>query len=251
MSQESKAVTVQQETSMTVEQNMIGALEKLATNPDADPEKVDKWLDVQIKMMDRQAKIEYDNALAEMQANMPRISATGEIKNKHGQVTSKYMKYEDIDKVVRPLLQQGGFSLIHDRADENGKMVVTTKLKHRGGHEEAVSIPLPYDQPNALKNAVQAAVSTFSYGKRVNVCSLLNIVQEGEDDDGVSTGHIKIDQSQIDEIEQMITDSGADRDRFLEYMGASQMADIAMKDYGKATAALRRKAETKTEAGGQ
>jgi hypothetical protein len=224
---------------------MINQIAEMAKNPDIEPDRIEKLLNIQIKMMDRQAKIDYDQALADLQMEMPRISARGEIKNKAGEVTSRFMKYEDIDRVIRPLLQKNGFSLVHDAKEENGKMTVITILKHRGGHQESVSSPLPFDTPNALKSPLQAAASTESFGKRRNVCKLLNIVAEGEDDDGLSTGHIKIDDTQAKEIKDALEATGADVVRFLEYMGVPNVEAIAMKDYGKAYMALKRKVLSK------
>lgn len=226
---------------VSTEQQMIQSIATMATDQNCDVDKMEKLLNIQMTMMDRQAKMDFDQALARVQADMPRITQNGQIKNKNGVVVAKYLKYEDIDAQIRPRLQAEGFSLIHDRKEENGKMIVTTTLKHRGGHQESVSMPLPYDAQNAMKNAVQAAVSTFSYGKRVNVCSMLNIVAEGEDDDAVSAGVILIDDSQAALIKKTIEESGADTVRFLKFMGVSCVEEIQMKHYGKAWTALRRK----------
>ncbi len=230
-------------------QSMISLIAQIASDPSTDVDKVERLLNVQITMMDRQAKMEFDEALARVQASMPRIVRTGHIKTRDGVITSKYMKYEDIDLVIRPLLQAESFSLIHDRREENGKMIITSTLKHNKGHQESVSIPLPYDAPNALKNAVQAAVSTFSYGKRINVCSLLNIVAEGDDDDGVSQGHVKIDDVQAKEIKDTLRDTNSDVVKFLDFMGVDCVENIPMKDYGKAYYTLKRKIRTGKAAG--
>lgn len=245
--QEQTALAPQQST----ERAMIQRIADMAADPACDPDKMEKLLNVQITLMDRQAKIDFDQALSDVQREMPRITARGEIKNKAGEVTSRYMKYEDIDLVIRPLLQQFGFSLVHDAKEENGKMLVTTILKHRGGHQESVSSPLPFDQTNALKSALQAAASTESFGKRRNVCKMLNIVAEGEDDDGAGTNAMKIDDAQAKEIKDALRESGADVKRFLEYMKVDCVENIAMKDYGKACVALRRKviSEAKQAAG--
>ena len=228
----------------TTEQAMISRLAELASDPSVDPDRLEKLLNIQVTMMERQAKMDFDRALADVQQSMPRITPRGEIKNKAGEIVARYMKYEDIDTVIRPLLQAQGFSLMHDRRDENGKMIITTILKHRNGHQESVSIPLPYDQPNALKSALQAAAGTASFGKRHNVCSLLNIVAEGQDDDGLLS-HIKIDDSQAKEIKDALRDTGSDVKRFLEYMGVSNVEEIPMKDYAKAYMALKRKVTAK------
>lgn len=230
---------------VTTERMMINQIAEMAKNPDIDPDRIEKLLNIQIKMMDRQAKIDFDQALADVQQEMPRITARGEIKKNDGTVTSRYMRYEDIDQVIRPLLQAHGFSLVHDAREENGKMLVTTILKHRNGHQESVSSPLPFDQTNALKSALQAAASTESFGKRRNVCKMLNIVAEGEDDDGVTVGLIKIDESQKAEIIAALKETGSDVKLFLQYMKVDCVDNIPMKDYGKAYMALKRKVLSK------
>lgn len=234
------------EITTSTEQQMITTIAQMASNPDVDVDKIDKLLTVQMKMMDRQAKMDYDQALARVQSDMPRITQRGEIKNKSGQVVAKYMKYEDIDAVIRPRLQAEGFSLMHTRADLNGKMIVTTTLKHRAGHQESVDMPLPYDQPNQLKNAVQSAVSTFSYGKRVNVCSLLNIVAEGEDNDGQSSEAMTISEEQAVEIKEWLQrlfndGKNVDTRKFCAYLGADSVDEIPMAKYETAVELLRRK----------
>lgn len=244
----SKAVAV------TTEEKMIDSLMALATNPDTDVDKAERFLEMQFKMMDRKAKMDFDQALADVQADMPRITQRGEIKNKSGQVVARYMKYEDIDTQIRPRLEQHGFSLLHNRDHVDGKMVVTTKLKHRGGHEESVSIPLPYDKANALKSDLQAAVGTFSVGKRVNVCSLLNIVQEGEDGAGSYSDAIKITEEQAANIKerlQSLYEAGADIDtkRLLKFIGANSVDEIPATKHQETITLLDRKEAALPKAG--
>lgn len=236
----------------TAEQQMISSIMQIASDPSTDVEKVERLLDVQIKLMDRQAKMDYDNALARVQADMPRIKGRGEIKNKSGITTATFLRYEDIDREIRPRLQNEGFSLLHDRKDVNNKMIVITTLKHRNGHQESVEIPLPYDAPNAMKNAVQAAVSTYTYGKRTNVCSMLNIVQEGVDDDGQNADANPITDEQAQFIKDKLRtlyDAGKNIDtkRFLNYIGASSVETIPMKRHEEALELLSRKEKEVTE----
>jgi len=230
----------------TAEQQMIQSIATMVSDPACDVDKMGRMLNIQITMMDRQAKMDFDQALARVQADMPRITEKGAIKNKAGFVTATYLKYEDIDREIRPRLQKEGFSLMHTRSEVNNKMVVKTTLKHKAGHEEAVEMPLPYDAPNAMKNAVQAAVSTFSYGKRVNVCSLLNIVAQGEDDDGQMAEANPITDEQAAEIKQSLqrlfeAGKNVDTRKFLNYIGADTVDEIPASKFEDAIALLKRK----------
>ena len=240
------AMQVVQAQATTTEKQMIATIAQMAINPSVDVEKIDKLLSIQIKMMDRQAKMDYDQALANVQAHMPRINRRGEIKNKAGHVVAKYMLYEDIDEIIRPLLHSEGFSLKHDRQHVGEKMIVTTTLKHRSGYEESVSIPLPYDKPNALKSELQAAVGTFSVGKRVNVCSLLNIVAEGEDDESSKSEATPISEEQAAEIKEWLerlqaSGKNVDIKKFVNYLGSESVDQIPLVKYETAIELLRRK----------
>jgi len=231
---------------VSAEQQMITSIATMAADPNTDVDKIDRLFEIQIKMMDRQSKMDFDEALARVQADMPRITEKGQIKNKNGMVTARYLKYEDIDREIRPRLDAEGFSLVHTRREENNKMIVTTTLKHKAGHEQSVDMPLPYDAQNAMKNAVQAAVSTYSYGKRVNVCSLLNIVAQGEDDDGQMAECNPITDDQAAEIKtklQKLFDDGKNVDtrKFLNYIGADCVEKIPAVKFEDAVALLKRK----------
>ncbi len=232
----------------TVEDKMINSLMELATNPNTDVDKAERFLDMQFKMMDRKAKMEYDLALSELQSGMPRITQNGQIKNKNGQVVAKYMKYEDIDLEIRPRLEEHGFSLKHTREHltAENKMLVTTTLKHKSGYEESVSIPLPYDKENAMKTELQAAVGTFSVGKRVNVCSMLNIVQEGEDDGARMAEANAITDEQAEHIKtrlEKLYEAGADIDtlRLLKYIGTKSVEEIPAAKFDDVNKLLDRK----------
>ncbi len=221
--------------------DLLSIIAHAASDPKTDMAKMEGLFNLQIRMMDKQAQIDYDQALARVQAKMPRIAKNGEIKNKAGAVVARFMKYEDIDAKIRDLLSEEGFSLQHDRDETNDKMVVITWLKHRGGHKESVKMFLPYDQPNQLKNNVQAAVSTYSYGKRVNVCSLLNIVAEDEDDDGVKSEYLAISDEQAAELKDLLRAKNAmmgDVKRLLAYLGSESIDEIQSKDYAKAKTAI-------------
>jgi hypothetical protein len=144
-------------------------------------------------------------------------------------------------------LSAEGFSLVHDKQEINNKLVVTTILKHRAGHQEEVSIPLPYDQTNAAKNAVQAALSTFTYGKRANVIALFNIVMEGEDNNPQLSKAQKINEKQIQEITnllQQIDDASngkSDVKSFLSFMKVTSVEQIACSQFNNAINALKSK----------
>jgi len=71
---------------------------------------------------------------------------------------------------------------------------------------------------------------------------LLNLVFCDEDDDGMKAGHVPITDEQAAEIKDKLRATGSDVKKFLEYLGADSVDEIAAKNYSKAINALNRKA---------
>ena len=82
---------------------MLALIEKVVANPDVDVNKLEKLLDIQIRMMDKQGEILYNQAMAKMQGELPIVHHTGELRHK-GNLISPYSKYEDIALVVNPIM---------------------------------------------------------------------------------------------------------------------------------------------------
>ena len=134
-------------------------------------------LDMQERVLDRNARQAFTADLASMQIELPRIAENGK-----GHNSAKYALLEDINDAVRPVLNKFGFAVTFsiDQTDRN--VTVVARLSHKMGFSEETRLSLPLDT-SGNKNPVQAAGSTISYGKRYAICALLNI-STGEDCDG-------------------------------------------------------------------
>lgn len=162
--------------------------ERLATNPDVNVEKLERLIAMQKDILAHQAKAEFDAAFAEMQGELPTIDEKGRILGNDGNLRSKYAKYEDIIRNVRPVLQKYGFAIRHRNFYlTDGRLKIVGILSHRGGHSEQDEFECPPD-PSGNKNNIQAIGSTRSYGQRYTTIALLNIESRGMDDDGRAAG---------------------------------------------------------------
>lgn len=180
---------------------MLSVIERVATNPDADIAKLEKMLDMQERILTRNAMVAFNAAMAEMQSDIPVIAKSGAIVV-NGQERSKYARFDDIMKVIKPVLQQHGFAVSFRTESGEGMVKVTGILMHREGHREETSMSLPLDNSGS-KNTVQAIGSSTAYGKRYVLCALLNIATGDEDDDANALGN-------LDELADTIADiSGA------------------------------------------
>jgi hypothetical protein len=155
---------------------ILSVIERVAMSPDADIQKMQALLDMQEKVLNRNAKMEYSAAFAEMQTELPEVTEKGRAHN------SKYATFEDINAAVKPVLSKHGFGISFRVNQDDGKIKVTGVLVHKDGHSEQTDMVLPADTGGS-KNAVQAIGSSVSYAKRYVLCALLNISTRGEDDD--------------------------------------------------------------------
>lgn len=194
--------------------SFLQVIERVISSPEIDMDKLDRMLAMQERVMERNAAIEFNAAMAEMQCDMPEIAENGKIRVK-GQLRSKYATLEDIVAAVKPALKQYGFAISFRINKTEREIEVTGILMHRSGHREETMISLPRDD-SGQKNTVQAIGSTVSYGKRYVLSALLNITTRGEDDD--AQGAVgPITDEQKNHVLQLIDEAGADTRRLCEH----------------------------------
>jgi hypothetical protein len=222
-----------------VASDMIAVIANLAKDKDTDVSKLERLLDVQIKMMGIQAELDFNRDFILMRQELPVIAKKGEIKNKEGRVTSRYSKYEDLHEAINPILTKYGFAFSHDTKPYNDKMIVTSKLFHKGGHSRNFEFVTPFDTSNALKSPMQASKSTSSFGKRTNIINALDITEATQDSEVFNNQKISIEQAQ--EIDMLIEQTGSDRDKLLAFCGAETSLDISLVKYNQAVTMLKQK----------
>lgn len=160
---------------------MVSMLERLATNPAVDVDKLRQLIDMQERVLNREAEAAFNAAFAVMQGDIPTIE------EKASTDKGTYAPLEDIIEVVRPILKEHGFSLSF-KTDwpDGGKVKVTGILTHRAGHARE-SLFIAGADTSGSKNAIQALGSSVQYGRRYVTKDLLCIVTRDEDDDGASS----------------------------------------------------------------
>ena len=213
---------------------MLKIIADAAANPAVDVTKMQALLDMQERILDRQAKAAFNHALARVSATMPRVKKNGRVDLGAGKGSYDFAKWEDMDTVIRPLMRQEGFTLSFDMEPrDGGGGVVVGKLLHQDGHSETARIPLPADG-GAGRNNLQAMGSTLSYGKRYCAEMLLNIVREGADDDAQTGGAEYITAQQAASIQADLAAVGGDQEKFLAMLRAATFQDIRKADHGRA-----------------
>lgn len=210
---------------------ILQVIERAALNPDVDIDKMERLLQMQERILDRQALMAYSEAMAAMQTELPSIAERGQAH------AGQYATLEDIVDTVRPILQRHGFAVSFRIETQERGIQITGVLMHKDGHREATSMLLPADTSGS-KNAVQAFGSSTSYGRRYVLCALLNITTRGQDDDGHAAVPIKrVTPFQAGQLRQLLKACpAATQEWFIGMYGDAEQ--VPRSDFDKLRASL-------------
>jgi len=187
--------------------NVLAVISRAATDKDVDISKMERLLDMQERVMAKEAEMAFYADMSDLQDAMPTIKKEGAIKV-GDQVRSRYARFEDILGQTKGLLKKYGFSVSFKSNFVDGQLEITGTLSHRAGHHESTTMRLPFDSSGS-KNNVQAIGSSVSYGKRYVYCMLLNINITEDDDDGNAAD---LDNSIDRQISRMMAHNNCLRD---------------------------------------
>ena len=235
-----QALTVREEAPLSEGGAFLAVIAAAARDPQVDVAKMRALLEMHERLMKSQAEIAYNEAMARLQPKLPRIVKGRKIEVK-GSLRSKYAAYEDIDKSVRPLLDEEGFSISYTTEQVGKETKIIMTIRHRMGHKERSEITLPFDK-SEFRSEVQSLGSTVSFGKRYALCMALNIVTVNEDDDGQAAGWLTPEQRK--NVEEMILAcemTPTQHAAFLKFAEADTLAQIRARAYDRVMAALRAK----------
>ena len=200
---ESRALAIPQSS------NVLAMVLEAARDPNIDAAKVETMANLAMRMQDREREEQFNRDKIAALMDMPSIAKNGAITNKQGGVQSRYSKWEDIHRIIKPILERHNLAISFN-VDHTGQMVtVQPILSHRNGYvEKGGNMVLPIDTTGS-KNGTQGAGSAASYGKRHTAKAMLNIVEGGVDDDGVAAGGGSSDPyEQLTPDERQLVDDG-------------------------------------------
>ena len=233
-----QAVAVREERPTT----MLNIIASVAMNPDADVAKLAALLDMQDRVMKREAEAEFNKALAHVTANMPHIPKNGRVELGGGKGYN-FATLPDMDAALRPLMAAVGLSLMFstETVGEGGQMKVIATLMHIAGHSRSIDVTLPVDT-GAGRGNLQARGSTMKYAMRYLERLMFNIVDdEDADDDGLRGGVQTVDERTAAEITALIEETQPDMPRFWKFAKVSRVVDIEMVHANAVLAMLRQK----------
>lgn len=199
--------------------SLVNFVAQAVSDPNIDVGKLETLLRMQREIVSDNAKVAFNHALRAAQAEIGPIEKNGTIRlGDKGSIP--FTTWEDMDKVLRPIMDRHGFMLTFDMAmKEGGGSVITATLLHLDGHSKTSSIPLALDTGPG-RNNLQAMGSTMAYGRRYTAEMLFNLVRKGVDDDGKLGGTKFIAQDDVDALRELCKQAGRQESTFLEHLFA-------------------------------
>jgi hypothetical protein len=200
---------------------------------------IEKLMGLYERMEERDAERQFAQAFTALQSDLPVIVASSVIPNR-----GKYERFEDIMRVVGPLLVKHGFSVSFSMDAKENRIFQTCHLKHVAGITKdnvfAVRVGGKAD------SETQADCKAATTAKRNALLNALNIVIrqdvfQGEDEPSNDGAFIAFDQAQY--LRELVRDTGSDEASFLRYAGASKYEEIGVNAYDRCVQALNRKAK--------
>lgn len=196
-------------------------------------------LEVMQKLLAMDAERKFNMAFVALQSDMPVIVATTAIKNR-----GKYEKFEDIMKVIGPLLTRHGFTVSFSQHFEDKRIIETCTLRHAAGHSHPNSFAV---RSGPADSETQADCKASTTAKRNALCNALNIVirqdcLSNEDDAGIEGDpNAFVTARQAGELEHRLKMVNGSVVKFLEYAKAKTFATIPANKYAELDQFLGRK----------
>ena len=211
------------------------AMLQLAVEKGADVDQLTKLMDLHDRWEARDAKRQFDGALASFQANAPDI-----VKSRDGHNT-KYAGLAETLAAIRERMAEHGLSCSWQTDQREGMITVTCRLKHVSGHEETTGLSAAPDG-SGNKNSIQAIGSTVTYLERYTLFAALGLASKDQDDDGrKGAGPETISAEQKQQIIDKMREVGADTAKFLAYLQVGSLDDIHAVYFKDVMAALEKK----------
>lgn len=153
--------------------------------------------------------------------------AQSEIKNPPLDTTnphykSRFASLAAVRNAIIPAFTRHGLSVMQDvRTTERGASVTTHVLHSSGGMMTFGPLEIP-----AQKADAQGIGSAESYARRYALLAMACISGEDDDDGEAAVGPARITETQVAELDALITEVGADREKFLRFIKAKSLGEI-------------------------
>lgn len=215
---------------------VMHAIMRAVDNPNLDPDRIERFLDIYKDMEDRENEKVFNRSLTACQKDMRRISADAV----NTQTSSRYATYAALDRALRPIYTNHGFGVSFDTepATHQEEVRVVAYVSHESGFVRKYSVDMPADGKGAKGNAVMtrthATGAAMSYGMRYLLKMIFNVAVGEDDDDGNSAGTMvddePITEEQANTLQALLDETGANEHNFLQAAGLKPLEGATVRD---------------------
>jgi hypothetical protein len=225
---------------------IVGEILRTAVDKGMDTDQLDKLVKLFEHMEDRRARQQFADDFAKFQSQCPPIAKTASTKSPTkagGSFGYTYAPLDEIDRTVKPILANYGFSYSWDSQVCDDRLRVVCKLRHRNGHVEMAECELPLDASGVSNKAHQVG-AVMSYAERYSLNAVLGLSMQDTDGIPPTMDSITLEQAnRINDLMIQLEDAKIDpcKQAMLEWAGVSTIAEIPADKYNQAVATLMKK----------
>jgi hypothetical protein len=218
------------------QQTMESAIIELVQRKDIDPERLEKFLDMQERMEDRQANKALTAALSAFQRDCPIINKTKKAHN------STYAPLDEIVHVIKPILAKHGLSFnFNTKKSGDTTSIITTTIRHvEGGIYQSEYEYLSADDGGKM-NSAQKLKSALTYARRAAIELALGLVTQEEDDDAKRAVGNPITDNQIVIINDLMVATDTTPESLYKYLRIESLDSLSVIEADNAISVLKQK----------
>lgn len=211
--------------------------------PDLPVDQLSKMLDLQERIMNKNAESAFNRALAEFQKECPLIERKKNVSFKS--TNYSYATLDEMIYTIKPLLSKHGLSYSFDTKYGENEFELMTIISHVDGHSKTYSLTFPKVHDDERMNKTQRMKSSLTYGKRAGLENALGIVTTGEDDDARRLNEAQINADQMQFITALIKKTNSDMSAFLSAFEVDSVDQLNNEQFKKAKSMLSAKLNSK------
>lgn len=223
---------------------LLEVIARAARDPSVDIDKMERLIAMQERVHARDAEMAFNRAMNAAQAEMRPIAANAS----NPQTKSRYATFDKLDRVLRPIYTEHGFSMSFDEgeAPRDDYVRVLCYLAHVDGHTRTYHRDMPADGKGAkggdVMTKTHAAGAAGSYGARYLLKGIWNIAV-GEDDGDGNEPRSAVPPAEFAKITQLIQATNTSIPTMLKALGinSDNISHLTQAEYAKAVDALEKK----------
>lgn len=202
-------------------------------------EALEKLMALQERWEANQARKAFFEALGKFQNIVPELlKSKGVAYDKTKPPTYYHATLSDIDRQIKPGLEECGLSKRFEISDTKEEIRVTCIITHIGGHSES-STMMSYPDDSGGKNKIQSRGSTVTYLQRYTLIAALGLTTADMDIDGMMPG---VDLDKLHKGYMDLYNSIIQKEPdFARFHPDNWRGDRTPKNYVKAIAAARKR----------